>query len=96
MRVCAIDVKSLRSVTGCSDSSRTAATRGSAYGRFDHDFVIGHVIFDEPRIHITSDFLNYVPSDERVLAFGNVNAKLPSGSFEPLGLFLVPRLRGRP
>lgn len=46
----------------------------------DHDFVIGHVIYDEPRIHITSDFLNHFPNDERVLAIGNVNARLPSGS----------------
>jgi hypothetical protein len=46
----------------------------------DRDFVIGHVTYDEPRIHITSDFLNHFPNEERVVAIGNVNARLPSGS----------------
>jgi hypothetical protein len=46
----------------------------------DKDFMIGHVVYDEPRLHITSDFLNHFANDERVLAIGNVNAKLPSGS----------------
>ena len=64
----------------------------------DHDFVIGHVIYDEPRIHITSDFLNYFPSDERVLAIGNVNAKLPSGStlVGPIAEFKRAAVRIRP
>ena len=36
--------------------------------------------YDEPRFHVTSDFLNYFPDDERVVAVGNVHARLPSGS----------------
>src|SRR4051812_45837860 len=64
----------------------------------DHDFVIGHVTYDEPRIHITSDFLNYFPNDERVLAIGNVNAKLPSGStlVGPIAEFKRAAVRIRP
>jgi hypothetical protein len=65
----------------------------------DHDFVIGHVIYDEPRAHITSDFLNYFSTDERVLAIGNVNARLPSGStlVGPIAEYkrAVPRVRTR-
>src|SRR5690242_12198611 len=65
----------------------------------DHDFVIGHVIYDEPRAHITSDFLNYFSTDERVLAIGNVNARLPSGSMlvGPIAEYkrAVPRVRTR-
>ena len=46
----------------------------------DRDFVIGHVIYDEPRLHLTSDYLTRYPLDERIVAAGNVDAKLPSGS----------------
>lgn len=65
----------------------------------DHNFVIGHVVYDEPRAHITSDFLNYFSTDERVLAIGNVNARLPSGStlVGPIAEYkrAVPRVRTR-
>jgi len=46
----------------------------------DRDFIIGHVIYDEPRLHLTSDFLTRYSADERIVAAGNVDAKLPSGS----------------
>ena len=46
----------------------------------DHDLVIGHASYDEPRLHVTSDFLNYFPNDETVRAVGHVDARLPSGS----------------
>jgi hypothetical protein len=46
----------------------------------DRDFLIGHVIYDEPRLHLTSDYLTRFPVDERIVAAGNVDAKLPSGS----------------
>lgn len=46
----------------------------------DRDYLIGHVIYDEPRLHLTSDFLTHYPADERIVAAGNVDAKLPSGS----------------
>ncbi|HEY9227589.1 MAG TPA: hypothetical protein VIP11_13120 [Gemmatimonadaceae bacterium] len=61
--------------------ARGITLRGDSAERYpDRDFVIGHVVYDEPRLHLTSDFLNHFPNDERVLAIGNVNAKLPSGS----------------
>lgn len=44
------------------------------------DFMIGNVVYDEPRIHVTSDFLNHLKADERVVAVGNVHVTLPSGS----------------
>ena len=43
-------------------------------------YVIGHVRYDEPRLSLTSDFLTYYQKDERVVATGSVNARLPSGS----------------
>lgn len=46
----------------------------------DHYQVIGHAVYDEPRFHVTSNFLNYFPNDERVVAAGDVHARLPSGS----------------
>jgi hypothetical protein len=65
----------------------------------DHDYVIGHVIFDDPRFHVTSDFLNYYPNEEKVVAVGNVNARLPSGStlVGPIAEYkrAVPRVRTR-
>ncbi len=35
----------------------------------------GHAACDEPRFHVTSDFLNYFQADERVVAVGNVHAR---------------------
>jgi len=46
----------------------------------DREFLIGHVTYDEPRLHLTSDFLTHYPADERIVAAGNVDATLPSGS----------------
>jgi hypothetical protein len=46
----------------------------------DHDQMIGHAVYDEPRFHVTADYLNYFPNDDRVVGAGNVHAKLPSGS----------------
>ena len=46
----------------------------------DRDYLVGHVVYDEPRFHLTSDYLTHYPTDERIVAAGNVNAKLPSGS----------------
>jgi hypothetical protein len=43
--------------------------------------LFGHVYYDEPaRINLTSDFLTYFQSEERVLVTGHVIATLPSGS----------------
>jgi hypothetical protein len=46
----------------------------------DHSQLVGHAAADEPRFHVTSDFLNYFQNDERVVAAGNVHARTASGS----------------
>lgn len=43
-------------------------------------FLLGSVKYDEPRLSLTSDFLTYYQTDERIVANGRVNARLPSGS----------------
>ena len=55
-------------------------TSDSAERYPDKDFLVGHVVYDEPRFHVVSDFLTHYPADERVVAVGNVDARLPSGS----------------
>jgi hypothetical protein len=61
--------------------ARGIVVRGdSAERRPDGEHMIGHAIYDEPRFHVTADFLNYLSTAERVVAVGNVNARLPSGS----------------
>ena len=61
--------------------ARGIVLRGdSAEQRADGDHVIGHAVYDEPRFHVTSDFLNYFETDERIVAVGNVHARLPNGS----------------
>lgn len=65
----------------------------------DHKQMIGHAVYDEPRLHVTSDFLTYFTTDERVVAVANVHAKLPNGSTldGPQAEFRreVPRIRPR-
>ncbi|HEU4996398.1 MAG TPA: hypothetical protein VFT29_16385 [Gemmatimonadaceae bacterium] len=51
-----------------------------SYGDEDRFFLLGHVHYVEPRLDLTSDFLTYYRRDERVIANGNVDARLPSGS----------------
>jgi lipopolysaccharide export system protein LptA len=43
-------------------------------------YFIGNVRYDEPRLALTSDYLTYFQKDERIIANGTVNARLPSGS----------------
>lgn len=79
---------------------RKITITGDSAERFqDHDQVIGHAVYDEPRLHVTSDFLNYFQNDERVVAVSNVHARLPSGSTldGPQAEFrrAVPRIRPR-
>lgn len=66
----------------------------------DHDQIIGHAVYDEPRFHVTADYLNYFPVDERVVGAGNVHARLPSGSTleGPQAEYrrVAPRIRTRP
>ena len=79
---------------------RNIVLRGdSAESYPDHSQLVGHASADEPRFHVTADFLNYFPTDERVVAAGNVNAKTASGSTlvgpQAEYLRLVPRIRSR-
>ena len=61
--------------------ARRITVRGDSAERYpDRDFVIGHAVYDEPRLHVESDFLNHFTADERVVAVGNVRATLPNGS----------------
>src|SRR5258708_1549519 len=50
------------------------------YGDEGRFFFIGHVDYTEPRMRLKSDFLTYFQKEERLLAFLNVDATLPSGS----------------
>jgi lipopolysaccharide export system protein LptA len=56
------------------------ADSAELYGEEKRDFLVGHVNYDEPRLTMTSDFLTYYTAEERIVAAGNVNARLPSGS----------------
>ena len=81
-----------RGITLKSDSAEL-------YGDEKRDFLVGHVSYDEPRLSLTSDFLTYYTSEERIVAQGNVHGRLPTGStlVGPLVDYkrLVPRLRAR-
>jgi hypothetical protein len=60
---------------------RGIVVRGDSLERRpDGEHMIGHAVYDEPRFHVTADFLNYLSTIERVVAVGNVHARLPSGS----------------
>jgi lipopolysaccharide export system protein LptA len=37
-------------------------------------------VYDEPRFHVTANFLNYFLTDERVVAVGDVHGRMASGS----------------
>lgn len=50
------------------------------YGDEGRFFFIGHVDYKEPRLSLKADFLTYFQREERLLAFSNVDATLPSGS----------------
>ncbi|HZI43506.1 MAG TPA: hypothetical protein VFD67_17440, partial [Gemmatimonadaceae bacterium] len=56
------------------------ADSAELYGDEKRDFLVGHVSYDEPRLNLTSDFLTYYTAEERIVAAGNVNGRLPSGS----------------
>ncbi len=75
------------------------ADSAELYGDEKRDFLVGHVSYDEPRLSMTSDFLTYYTAEERILAVGNVNGRLPTGSTltGPQVDYkrLVPRLRTR-
>lgn len=56
------------------------ADSAEVYGDEHRVYFVGHVHYQEPRLELYSDFLTYYQLDERILATGNVNARLPSGS----------------
>lgn len=43
-------------------------------------FFLRNVHYEEPRLNLTSDYLTYYQADERIVANGNVDMRLPSGS----------------
>lgn len=60
---------------------RGIVLKGDSAEQFnDHDQMIGHTSYDEPRFHVTANYLNYFPLDERVIAVGDVHGRLPNGS----------------
>ena len=65
----------------------------------DRDFMVGHVVYDEPRFHLTSDYLTHFSVEDRIVAVGNVHARLPSGSMlvGPMAEYRreMPRIRPR-
>lgn len=51
-----------------------------SYGDEGRVFLLGNVDYREPRLSLTSNFLTYYQRDERIVASGSVNTKLPNGS----------------
>ncbi|HVE36529.1 MAG TPA: hypothetical protein VNC18_23365 [Gemmatimonadaceae bacterium] len=61
--------------------ARGMTLKGDSAERYpDHDQMIGHASYDEPRLHVDADFLNYFPNEDIIRGAGNVHATLPSGS----------------
>jgi lipopolysaccharide export system protein LptA len=56
------------------------ADSAEIYGDEHRIFFVGHVHYLEPRLELHSDFLTYYQLEERILAAGNVDGKLPTGS----------------
>ena len=65
----------------CPDKDLTLrADSLESYGDEGRIFLLGDVRYEEPRLKLDSDFLNYYQRDERIVANGNVYAQLPNGS----------------
>jgi lipopolysaccharide export system protein LptA len=56
------------------------ADSAEIYGDEHRIFFVGHVHYVEPRLELSSDFLTYYQLEERILASGNVDGRLPTGS----------------
>lgn len=68
-------------VLRCPDRGiRITADSLESYEGEGRVFLIGNVHYTEPRLGVDSDFLTYYQRDERVVANGNVRARLPNGS----------------
>ena len=50
------------------------------YGDEGRFFFVGHVDYSEPRLQLKADYLTYFQREDRLLAYLNVDATLPSGS----------------
>ncbi len=68
------------------------------YGDEKRLYLVGHVYYREPRFNLHSDFLNYYMAEERIVATGNVDATMPSGSRlqGPVATYLRPIPKRRP
>jgi lipopolysaccharide export system protein LptA len=75
------------------------ADSAEIYGDERRIYLLGHVHYNEPRLDLSSDFLTYYQTDERIVASGNVDARLPTGSTlkgpEADYRRAVPRIRTR-
>jgi hypothetical protein len=61
--------------------SRGITLRGDSAEMYpDRYYIVGHVDYQEPRLKVKSNYLNYFMTDERIVAAGDVHATLPSGS----------------
>lgn len=68
-------------VLRCPDRGiRITADSLESYEGEGRVFFIGNVHYAEPRLEVDSDFLTYYQRDERVVANGDVHARLPNGS----------------
>ena len=56
------------------------ADSAEIYGDEHRAYFVGHVHYLEPRLELSSDYLTYYQLEERIVAAGNVDARLPSGS----------------
>src|SRR5438105_15966018 len=63
------------------------ADSAELYGDEKRDLLVGHVSYDETRLALTSDFLMYYTTDERIFVAGNVNGRLASRT-TPKGPFV--------
>lgn len=59
---------------------RLKADSLESYGDDGRLFLFGNVDYEEPRMTLTANYLTYYQMEERIVASGNVNATLPSGS----------------
>lgn len=80
--------------------ARGITLRGDSAEQYpDRWYMVGHVDYSEPRFALKSNFLTYYPTDERVVATGDVHASLPNGStlVGPQAEYRreVPRIRPR-
>jgi hypothetical protein len=62
------------------DNMSLRADSAEVYGDEGRVYLVGRVRYEEPRMRLRSDFLNYFQADERVIAAGNVDATLQNGS----------------